>query len=291
MSSQIAFVPITKVDELKREVWGWGAIEQPDASNEIMDYASSRIHFQDWSDRAQKRSGGKSQGNLRSMHQTISAGKLIDFRADDTSKGFFIGTKIVDDQEWKKVQEGVYTGFSVGGSYLKRWPDQKQSGLIRYTAKPSEISLVDAPCIPDATFQMVKAEGIYSLPFKHGTNMIKVVIDEDEVEEELEKAIPCPPTPMAIADETLKGNFGHTEVLHHMPPPSSNLELKSNTEVPSTEMLTQALVKTKELTDMVQALIGSIPGSISKAITEEFDKIRFEDPPSDTRRMIKVERK
>jgi hypothetical protein len=49
----------------------------------------------------------------------------------------------------------VYTGFSQGGRYVKRWADP-DTGLTRYTAEPHEISLVDLPCVPDATFDVVK---------------------------------------------------------------------------------------------------------------------------------------
>ena len=154
------FIPIQKVDAERREVWGYAAVEEPDNSDEIMDYASSRPYWIEWSQRAQKRSGGKSYVNLRSMHQNVAAGKLISLRADDARRGFYIGAKIIDDGEWNKVVQGVYTGFSVGGSYLKRWVDYRDQGKMRYTAKPTEVSIVDAPCIPSATFQMIKADGV-----------------------------------------------------------------------------------------------------------------------------------
>ena len=171
------FIPITKIDAKRREVWGYGAIEERDNSDEILDYQSSKPLFLDWSQKAQKRSGGKSKGNVRAMHQPIAAGKLIDMQADDVRKGFFVGAKIVDENEWKKVESGVYTGFSVGGSYVKRWSDYQNPGAIRYTAKPTELSIVDAPCIPSATFEMVKADGISRLGFKPalGRNLIKVI--------------------------------------------------------------------------------------------------------------------
>ena len=172
------FIPITKVNEQRREVWGWAAIEEPDNSDEILDYESSKPHFLDWSNRAQKRSGGKSLGNVRSMHQNVAAGKLIELRPDDVSKGFYVGAKIIDDNEWKKVEQGVYTGFSVGGSYLKRWNDFRNPGKMRYTAKPTELSIVDSPCIPSATFEMLKMDGSKALrKFNptQGKNMIKVV--------------------------------------------------------------------------------------------------------------------
>jgi hypothetical protein len=122
------------------------------------------------------------------MHQPIAAGKLIDMRADDGAKGFFIGAKIIDDNEWKKVESGVYTGFSVGGSYERRWSDFTQPGVTRYTAKPTEISIVDAPCIPSATFQVIKADGlIEERQFKPGTgNLLK--LDEDDGLEKWDEA-------------------------------------------------------------------------------------------------------
>ncbi len=87
------------------------------------------------------------------MHSRIAAGKLTDIAFDDERKRIVVSAKIVDDDEWAKVTEGVYTGFS--HRYVRRWADPDTS-LTRYTAEPSEISLVDLPCLPDATFEVVK---------------------------------------------------------------------------------------------------------------------------------------
>ena len=89
------------------------------------------------------------------MHGPVAAGNLTDIAFDDAAKRITVAAKIVDDDEWRKVQEGVYTGFSQGGRYVKRWPDA-DTGLTRYTAEPHEISLVDLPCVRDATFEVVK---------------------------------------------------------------------------------------------------------------------------------------
>ena len=153
------FFPITKVDAEKREVWGYAILEQPDHTNEIMDYTTSKPFFERWSAGVAKDSGGKSLGNVREMHEAWAAGKLVSFSPDDQAKGFFVGAKVVDDAAWTKVEEGVYTGFSVGGQYVRRWPDQDRR-LTRYTANPGEISLVDRPCVPGATYQMVKHIGL-----------------------------------------------------------------------------------------------------------------------------------
>ena len=89
------------------------------------------------------------------MHGRVAAGKLTDIAFDDDEKRILVSAQIVDDDEWRKVQEGVYTGFSQGGRYVKRWPDP-ETGLTRYTAEPTEISLVDLPCLPGATFEVIK---------------------------------------------------------------------------------------------------------------------------------------
>ena len=290
------FIPITKVNAERREVWGWGAIEEPDNSDEILDYASSKPHFMEWSNRAQKRSGGKSLGNVRAMHRSVAAGKLIDLRADDTSKGFWVGAKIVDDREWKKVEEGVYTGFSVGGSYEKRWSDFQNPGKIRYTAKPTELSIVDSPCIPSATFEMVKSDGITEeVEFRagNGENSIEVDFDEEkdeigdvmnkinnirallgrveeELEQELEKA-DVPGSPEPVADIPLKGEFV-SETVEQMPPPSVLMEIKPNAE-PSQEVLATHAVNTEDLTSAMDAWLPKVGALVKDIVTGAIDEM------------------
>ncbi len=155
MSALDLFLPLAKVDLDRRLVTGVATAETPDRSGEIFDYASSKPYFEKWSAEAAAASGGKSFGAVRAMHTPIAAGKLTDIAFDDNAKRITVVAKIVDDDEWRKVQEGVYTGFSQGGRYVKRWADP-DSGLTRYTADPHEISLVDLPCVRDATFDVVK---------------------------------------------------------------------------------------------------------------------------------------
>ena len=156
MSVLDLFLPLAKVDLDRRLVTGIATAETPDRSGEIFDYGSSKPYFEKWSAEAAAASGGKSLGAVRAMHGSVAAGKLTDIAFDDDAKRVTVCAKIVDDDEWRKIQEGVYTGFSQGGRYVKRWADP-ETGLIRYTAEPHEISLVDLPCVPDATFDVVKA--------------------------------------------------------------------------------------------------------------------------------------
>jgi hypothetical protein len=151
-------IPLTKIDAERRLVYGIGAHEVPDKTNEILDYASSKPNFLAWSKSFDEATGGMSKGNVRVMHTKTVAGKLLEMTPDDDAKMFKVCAHIVDDNEWAKVLGGVYTGFSVGGKYDRKWED---GGMTRYTARPSEISLVDSPCIPTARFaELVKADGI-----------------------------------------------------------------------------------------------------------------------------------
>ena len=157
------FVQLTKVDAKLGQVWGIMSSETPDESGEIMDYEHSKPNFMKWSEKIEKASGGKSKGNVRIMHngQMDAVGKVIHLEARDGTKDFYIGAQIVDKQALEKVYAGVYTGFSIGGSY---GAFKKQDGAYkRYEAVPVEVSLVDSPCNPDATFQLVKDDGVEEL--------------------------------------------------------------------------------------------------------------------------------
>jgi hypothetical protein len=153
------FIPITKVDAERRLVYGTLSEETRDKSDEILDYATAKPAFEKWSDEIKEVSGGKSLGNVRAMHGAIAAGKLTDINYDDDAKRIEGCAKIVDDNEWLKVCEGVYTGFSIGGGYAKRWPDKDNPALTRYTPTLAEVSIVDNPCVPTATFDLIRADG------------------------------------------------------------------------------------------------------------------------------------
>ncbi|VBH34978.1 Uncharacterised protein [Burkholderia pseudomallei] len=178
------FARLTKVDEEKRLVYGRATEEVVDRSGEIMDYATSKPYFEKWSGDVAKATDGKSVGNLRAMHNNIAAGKLTAIDFLDAEKAIDICAKVVDDAEWDKVLEGVYTGFSIGGDYVKRWADAELSAR-RFTANPCEISLVDLPCVPTASFFSIeKADGsVMQKAFKPAAAPVPVTADtfSDEV--------------------------------------------------------------------------------------------------------------
>ncbi len=151
------FLPLTKADAAQRLIYGVMTAEAPDKSGEILDYASSKPLIQKWSDEIKDASGGKSLGNVRLMHGKTAVGKLVDIQFDDEARAVPICAKIVDDAAWALVEEGVLTGFSIGGGYAKRWKDGQRT---RYTAEMTEVSVVDNPCLKGATFDLIKADGI-----------------------------------------------------------------------------------------------------------------------------------
>jgi hypothetical protein len=155
------FARITKVDEERRLVYGRATEEVVDRADEIFDYKSSKPLFQKWSAECFEDSQGKSFGNVRAMHGPTAAGKLTEIDFHDDLKVIDVVSKVVDDNEWNKVLEGVYTGYSIGGGYAKRWDDIVDGKKVtRYTADPCEISLVDRPCVPTAKFfDIAKADG------------------------------------------------------------------------------------------------------------------------------------
>jgi hypothetical protein len=153
------FLPITKVDVAQRLVYGTLSEEIPDKTGEILDYQSAKPAFEQWSAQMQAATGGKSFGNVRAMHGAVAAGKLTAVAYDDAHKRIEGVAKIVDDDAWRKVEEGVYTGFSIGGGYARRWPDPGNPELMRYTPTLSEVSLVDNPALPTATFNVIKRDG------------------------------------------------------------------------------------------------------------------------------------
>lgn len=96
-----------------------------------------------------------------------------------------MGFKVVDEEAWRKVDEGVYTGFSHGGNYAKQW--RGENGRRYYTAKPNEVSLVDNPCLGVAHFAYIKADGSVEM------RKVRSIDPDDRRRSKRPGAMPCPP--------------------------------------------------------------------------------------------------
>ncbi len=156
------FARLSKVNEADRTIEGIIASEAVDRSGEVFDYEKSVPHFKDWSESIAKATDGKNLGNVRAMHGKVSAGVTKEIHFDDAAKQITVKAEIVDDNEWNKVRKGCYTGLSIGGKYGSKWDDPVLKAQ-RYEAIPSEYSLVDLPCNPDAQFTVIKSDGTEEL--------------------------------------------------------------------------------------------------------------------------------
>jgi phage head maturation protease len=143
------YLPIAKVDAEHREVWGYASTEARDDQGEIVKRDALVAALGDYMRFA----------NIREMHQLSAVGVAREAAVDD--RGLYIGARIVDDQAWQKVIEGVYKGYSIGGRVTERDPaDYKTiTGLVL-----NEISLVDRPANPEAVFDYWKAAGASTMP-------------------------------------------------------------------------------------------------------------------------------
>ena len=97
-------------------------------------------------------------GNVREMHTSRAVGKALEM--ESTGTGFVVEAKIVDTDAAMKVEEGIYTGFSIGikGAYVDKSKAAlaKAPGGIIKGGTIVELSLVDRPANPSAKIEIAK---------------------------------------------------------------------------------------------------------------------------------------
>ena len=94
-------------------------------------------------------------GNIREMHQSKAIGKAMEMEQSGT--GYVVEAKIVDSEAARLVEEGIYTGFSVGikSARVEKSADAP-GGMIR-SGKIVEVSLVDRPANPSCVIELAKS--------------------------------------------------------------------------------------------------------------------------------------
>lgn len=135
------FMPICKVDKETRTISGYASTNCLDSDGEIVAQEAIKAALPDY----------MKYGNIREMHRPWAVGVATEANPD--GRGLYLTAKIVDDNAWKKVDEGVYKGFSIGGKKLA-----KVGNTITKLAM-SEISIVDRPANPDCMFTVAKMQG------------------------------------------------------------------------------------------------------------------------------------
>lgn len=127
------------------KVWGYASTGDQDSDGETVTPEAMKAALPDY----------MKFGAVREMHQSTAAGTAIEAEVQDTGKTWF-GAHIVDPVAVKKVQTGVYKGFSIGGKVTER--DVADKKIIK-GLNLIEVSLVDRPANPNAVFTMYKAAG------------------------------------------------------------------------------------------------------------------------------------
>lgn len=138
------FGEIRRVDEVQRMVWGYASTPNKAADGKTITLDAMRAAFDDY----------MAFANIREMHQLSAVGRAEEGESFVDDGGIYIGAKVVDDTAWNKVTEKVYRGFSIAAKITARDPNDKNSitGI-----KINEISLVDRPGDPGATFEVFRA--------------------------------------------------------------------------------------------------------------------------------------
>jgi hypothetical protein len=93
-------------------------------------------------------------GPIREMHERWAAGKTVGIQVDKDNVTRMVA-HVVDSEACKKVKEKVYQGFSIGGD-VPLGGRNKENPKIIEQLRLVEISLVDRPANPEATFKVLK---------------------------------------------------------------------------------------------------------------------------------------
>ena len=179
------FLTISKIDEEKRMVYGFATTPDLDSDNEIISLEAVKKALPAY----------MQFPTLREMHQAKAAGtvKQADMIEGQAKNGLYIGAKVVADDSWKMVKEGVYKAFSIGGNVLKK------IGNIIEEIELIEISLVDVPANKAAKIDLWKAGGKTKPHFQKDTcdgttlaamaDNLKWLIDKETFEND-DKTVP-----------------------------------------------------------------------------------------------------
>jgi hypothetical protein len=144
----------TKLDDGSLEVEGVATDETVDSQGDVLTYEGSKAAFGGW------------RGNVREQHDVHKAvGKALDIVFDDAARSITVKSRISSGapDTITKIEDEVLTCYSVGGGKPTKVSKKTVGGkTVRVVeAWPmNELSVVDAGANPNATFQLVKADGI-----------------------------------------------------------------------------------------------------------------------------------
>lgn len=201
-------MPLTKINEEKRQVSGFASLDNADSHDDIVLAEASARAFT------------RFRGNIREMHQPIAVGRMVDFREDefiDTNtgqvyKGIFVTVYVSKGAQdtWEKVLDGTLTGFSIGGNIIDAESQfVKDAGKnIRFIKDYEliELSLVDNPANQLANVFSIEKTADGSQVMKGMVANTKseniFICNEDEIAKtSSEDSLDCPACGKAMANK------------------------------------------------------------------------------------------
>ena len=153
------FIPIQKIDDEQRMVYGYASTPDLDSDGEIISLGALEKAMPEY----------MKFPTLREMHQAKVAGVTQSaeiVKDKDKQQGMYIAAKIVNQDAWELVKAGAYKAFSIGGNVVKK------VGNIIQELDLIEISLVDVPANKAAVIEVWKngkpvlqkdADGVFTL--------------------------------------------------------------------------------------------------------------------------------
>jgi hypothetical protein len=202
MPQFLKYFPLVKVDESTHTISGIATAEVPDKDGEIADYKWCKTKaYPAWSKEASESTKAAGQevsyGNIRVQHTLEIGGKVKAPPVfDDIEKSIHIDTEPENESIWTKARKGFIRGFSHAGDYAWRkcnqcfqkdemeatdipegreCPKCKKTVFVRYGPILAEVSYVDNPCLKQATFSLVKADGTTELKkFTEGSSAMEL---------------------------------------------------------------------------------------------------------------------
>lgn len=146
-----AFAPITKTekgDDGFLRVYGMATGPQLDLDGQVCDPDWLKSAMPEWFETG---------ANIREMHQpsAVGVGTELDSLGDD----HWLTSKVVSPDAAVKVEQGVYTGYSIGIKSPKIVKDAAAPNGRIVGGKIIEVSLVDRPCNESAKLVLAKLAG------------------------------------------------------------------------------------------------------------------------------------
>ena len=246
-------MPISKVDKERRIVSGWATTDSIDKQGDIVNVEASTKAFEGF------------RGNVREQHTPLAVGKVVSFKQDkyfDKEENAFYNGIYVDvyvskgaEDTWHKINEGILTGFSIGGSIndSEEVYNKQLDAPVRVIKDYDlyELSLVDNPANPNSNIVSVQK-------FNHS--------DEQIEKNYLENVYWCPTNDNVILSE--KSDYSCPECSKNM----TNIGFVESNDVNKAQAVKSLIQSFEKVSDTQNNLNEAIDDDLAKSIADNNEK-------------------